>query len=352
MSKHILYLIHGMGVHQEENWANGVIAKLKELSEHYSYFDENKLEDEVKFVQITYDNIISSEVLNEWQADAEKISDFAKENGLEDDDALNWLKSAGETEKNFLWSHVADVIIYRFFPIYRERIRISVIGQIKNEVNRQINEFRKAHCSVLAHSLGTAVAHDSLHYLGTQRWGGTTNVFDPTHWRFQSIFMIANTSRLLQTEPKAYNSIVKPGPNLDGQSYCYKYLNFRHELDPVPFPRMFDPVGWGSAFQSILVRHYRDWDIHGFKHYLDNPRIHIPILRALTGPWAVSDQEDVEAVDCYMQFGGKLENVQRASDFTSDLENTKCELGEEPSISDLIKAMINFYQLIKRYKSS
>jgi hypothetical protein len=164
--------------------------------------------------------------------------------------------------------------------------------------------------------------------------------------------MIANTSRLLQTEPKAYNSIVKPGPNLDSQSYCYNYLNFLHELDPVPFPRMFDPVGWGSAFQSILVRHYRDWEIHGFEHYLDNPRIHIPILRVLTSPWAVNSHEEVVAVDCYKQFGGKLENVQGARDFMSDLENTKRELAEEPSISDLIKGMINFYQLISRYKNS
>jgi hypothetical protein len=350
MSKHVLFLVHGMGVHKKGSWANSVIKKLKDSSKKYSYFRESKLEDEVKFVPISYDNIISSEVLKKWQEDASKISDFAKENGLEDNDALNWLKNAGKTEKNFLWSHVADVIIYRFFRIYRVRIQMAVVKQIADEVDRQIREFRKARCSVLAHSLGTAVVHDSLHYLGTEKWGGSTNIIYPTHWRFQSIFMIANTSRLLQTEPKAYNSIVKPGPNLDSGSYFCKYFNFRHELDPVPFPRMFDPVGWGSAYQSFVVRHYWNWDIHGFEHYLDNPRVHIPILRAITSEWAVSDQEEVAAVENYSQFGGKLKVVQKAKAFMTGLEVPKHELGEEPSISELIKGFVKFYQLVDKYK--
>ncbi len=350
MSKNVLFLVHGMGVHQEKKWADSVIEKLKDSSKKYSYFKESKLEDKVKFVPIVYDNIISSNVLNKWQEDANAISDFAKENGLEDNDALNWLKNAGDTEKNFLWSHVADVIIYRFFPIYRERIRIDVVRQIAEEIDRQISESGEARCSVLAHSLGTAVVHDSLHYLGTKEWGGSTNVFGPTHWRFKSIFMIANTSRLLQTEPKAYNSIVKPGPNLDGGSYSFKYLNFRHELDPVPFPRMFDPVGWGSDYQPIVVQHCWNWDIHGFEHYLDNPRVHIPILRALIGPLAVTDQEEVEVVHNYKRFGGKLEFMQNVRDFIKDLEVPKDELGEEPSPSELIKGFIKFYQIVNEYK--
>lgn len=349
MSKHVLFLVHGMGVHKKGNWADSVIEKLKESSKKYSYFNKYKLEDEVEFLQISYDNIISSDVLNKWKEGATAISDFAKENGLEDNDALNWLKNAEKKEKKFLWSHVADVIIYRFFRIYRVRIQMSVIKQIADEIDRKIRESGEARCSVLAHSLGTAVVHDSLHYLGTQKWGGTTNVFDPTHWRFQSIFMIANTSRLLQTEPKAYNSIVKPGPNLDSGSYFYKYFNFRHELDPVPFPRMFDPVGWGSAYQSFVVRHFWNWDIHGFEHYLDNPRVHIPILRALVTPWAVSEQEEVAAVENYSQFGGKLKVVQKAKSFITELEVPKRELGEEPSISELIKGFIKFYQLVDKH---
>lgn len=72
--------------------------------------------------------------------------------------------------------------------------------------------------------------------------------------------MVANTSRLLQTEDqemkKAYESTVRPGPVEDPHSYCATYWNFRHEADPVPFPGMFEPEGWKN-YTSIVVCHYR-----------------------------------------------------------------------------------------------
>lgn len=349
MSKHVLFLVHGMGVHEENIWANEVIEKFKILSKEYAYFRKNKLEDVVKFVPITYDNVIS-EVLTKWQEDSHRIRDFAKENGLDDKDLLSWLQKAGDTERNFLWSSVADVIIYRFFRVYRKRIRIDVIEELSDEINRQFDEFDEARCSVLAHSLGTVVTHDCLHQLGVVKWGGVTNVFGPTHWRFKSIFMIANTSRLLQTEHKAYHSIVRPGPNSDSNSYCFRYLNFRHELDPVPYPWMFDPIGWGKFYKSIIVQHYRDFGIHGLEHYLDNPRVHIPILRAITYGGAITKPEADEAVDNYKQFGGQFEAIQKMQDFLNELEILKNELGQEPTHVNLIKDLVKFYQLIKKYK--
>ncbi len=347
MNKHILFLIHGMGVHKK-NWADTVINKLKELSKDYTYFNENKLTDLVKFVPIDYDHVIR-DVLNKWQEDSRGIRDFAKENGLDDKNLLSWLKRAGDTERNFLWSSVADVIIYRFFRVYSNRIRIDVIKELSDEINSEINEFGDARCSVLAHSLGTAVVHDCLHHLGAENWGDTQNVFGPTHWRFQSIFMIANTSRLLQTEPKAYDSIVRPGPNLDSNSYCFRYLNFRHELDPVPYPRMFDPIGWSSAYQSIIVQHYRDLGIHGLEHYLDNPRVHIIILRAVTSRWAITEQEAIKAVDNYRQFGEKFEAVEKIRDFLNELAMLKNELGQDLMPVDFIKGFIKFYQVINKH---
>ena len=104
--------------------------------------------------------------------------------------------------------------------------------------------------------------------------------------------MVANTSRLLQTRnaemKPAYDSIVKPGPLEDPKSYCFAYWNFRHEADPVPFPRRFEPIGW-TNYQNEMVRHCYEYNVHNLSHYLLHPRVHIPILNKVVAHLAVSD---------------------------------------------------------------
>lgn len=350
MPKHLLFLIHGIGVH-ETDWAesvDGPVDTLKKVSARYAYFQSKPIEEKVEFVPIHYDEIFQ-ESASRFQRDAGEIDAFDPTGGLKQ--GLSWMASAGEKEKNFLWSHVADIGMYRFIPVYRQRVRSHVIAALAARIEKAYESDGSATCSVLAHSMGTAVVHDSLHLLGTVRWGNRASPFHPAHWRFNHLFMVANTSRLLQTDDRemkrAYESIVRPGPIEDPGSYLATYWNVRHEADPVPFPRMFEPVGWQN-YTPLLIRHYYDKNIHGLSHYLLHPRVHIPILRKLVQPKAVTPDEEIAAVDPnrFPQFGGGLAFIQKAKEMAVRLEEIKNSLGDDPEPSNWLRSLVQFYNVM------
>ncbi len=341
--KHTLFLVHGIGVHEPNVWAKEVIDKLEKVSKRYEYFRKNPLNDQIEFVPINYDNIIN-EILEEWKQ-AEDIVEFATKHELKDEKVLNFLKSLTDEDKKFLWTHLADVIIYRFFSTYQNLIRISVIKQFATKIDELIDQNGQAICSVIAHSLGTAVSHDCIHILGTEGWENTDNVFSPEHWKFQSVFMIANTSKLLESDIDPYKSIVKPGKIGDKNSYLFKYLDFWHELDPVPNIKKFDPP-W--KFDSIGVNHYREYNIHSFMHYLDNPKVHIPILRSITNIWSISKEEEKEAIENYPQFGGDLEFGQ---DVKESIEMLKQLLQGNKSSENWLEMILKFIQIVNKFEN-
>jgi len=350
MPKHRLFLIHGIGAHGA-NWAEqlgGPIETLKNVSQQYAFFQQTPLEDKVEFIPIHYDSIFQ-DATNRWQHEA----NFLQQNdptGIAGD-LVGWMANAGALESNFWWTNVCDLVLYRLSPNYRQLVRSHVIDAIASRILDLMQTEHAATCSVLAHSMGTAVAHDSIHLLGTVKWGGAANPLGPRQWRFNHVFMVANTSRLLQTADqemkRAYESIVRPGPNADPDSYCARYWNIRHEADPVPFPRAFEPQAWGTRFANIVVRHYRDFSIHNLSHYLLNPRVHIPILRSLVATRAVTPEEEIVAVneDHFPQFGGPFEKVQRLKTLGPQLEAIKAELAGDPSPSQLAKSLVRFWKL-------
>lgn len=348
MARHICFLVHGVGTH-EPLWSEAVagpVETLKAASRQYDYFRERDLEDKVEFVPLHYDDVFSDAVAR-WQADAAAVQSLGLPGPAES--LLAWLPAADPEARSFWWTHVADVALYRLARVYRQQVRSRVLEQIAARVEAEPGPPR---CSVLAHSLGTAVAHDCLHLLGTVRWGGHANALSPRHWRFENLFMVANTSRLLQTDDdqmkKVYESIVRPGGVEDPSSYCGAYWNFRHEADPIPFPRLFEPAGW-KGYAGVAVRHFYDANIHGLSHYLRHPRVHIPILRRLVHSRAVTPEEEIRAVnpDAFPQFGGRFAAVEKAKALAARLEELKAELGEDPDLSDLLRLLVEFFRRVK-----
>jgi len=351
MGKHLLFFIHGIGIH-EPSWGeelNGPIETLKKVSQQYAYFQQAGQDRfaNVECISVHYDEVFR-DTIAKWQSDASSITAFDPTGVFKD--GLGWLATA--SDKDFWWSHLADLAMYRCFPLYRQAVRISVIKQLADAIERAYKADESAYCSVVAHSMGTAVAHDCLHLLGTTHWadGPYANVLAPSHWRFQNIFMVANTSRLLQTQDAemkpAYDSIVKPGPLEDPKSYCFAYWNFRHEADPVPFPRRFEPIGW-TNYENDVVRHFYEYNVHDLSHYLLHPRVHIPILNKVVAHLAVSDQEKIKAVDAFPQFGGDVAFIQKAKDMAAQLHTLTGEMADDLSSLDWIKKLLKFHQIME-----
>ena len=351
MAKHVLVFAHGMGLHGDD-WVsgdNGAVETLKSVAKRYAFFQKKPLDNYVQFEPISYDAIFQN-IVGQWQNDAAAVAALP---GNTLGSATSWLTGAAETEKNFWWTHVADVALYRCFPTYRQMVRAHVMNDIATKIAPAVSA--GTNVSILAHSLGTAVVHDTLHIMGSKTTlNGNQNALRATNFRFNNIFMVANVSRLLQSQDgdtaPVYKSVVRPGVNADPASYCQRFLNFRHEADPFAFPRMFDPVDFpADRFRNVLVRHYWKANIHDVSHYLLNPRVHIPILRALTKEGAVTLEEEKFAVnpDNFPQIGGNFSFVQKVMNLASRLNDLQLKLGEDPANGVMTEAFTQYASAVQ-----
>jgi hypothetical protein len=316
MSKQLVFLLHGMGTHDNTWHENG----LKVLQGAWSEFDQLKdlgMQELIEFHPIVYDDVFET-----WRQ--RMSADFAAfkgalfaggaagGGGLADADhgkatALNkkidqiegWI---GGGEPDFVWSHAMDVILYRFFTTIRMAVDTSVISQILD----RLSQGNYSQWSIVGYSLGTSVLHNSLNTLYTAALGGQASL-DPRMLRPKLVAMVANVSRVLERDgARVQSSVVRPGSPNSG-CVCRYYLNIRHTLDPFTIPRAFDYAPWPDpvTFNTKRYQHIRPshikftkddlMDVHNFDHYLENPRVHVPFFRALMADSMISDEEFLQA---------------------------------------------------------
>ena len=283
MSK-ILFVMHGMGVHGAD-WSQPVLAKLDDVAARYAEFQGGSpaLSARFKLVPITYDNVFQG-LLQQWDNSATALKTFITQNGIAVDTLTDWLQGASQTEGNFFWSHVVDVLLYRFFDITKSEVRTRVLSQLVDKLTEEMTGGNIVEASVLTHSLGTSVAHDCLAHLGANPIDGN-EAFMAKNFRFNNFFMVANVGRVLETHPPVYQSCVEPMSADPNKAYCDRYYNFRHQFDPFPAVRAFKPQNWGGDYRPTEnLKHFHEFNVHGYLHYLDHPAVHVPIIRGLLGP--------------------------------------------------------------------
>src|SRR6185295_15808904 len=118
-------------------------------------------------VPISYDGVFT-QYLEKWAESSAELEAFATLHGVALPQFFKWLSLASKTEKNFFWSHVVDVLLYRLFQIVTAEVRLRIRLDIAKELTAQMDGGNVVDASVLAHSLGASVAHDSLALLATQ----------------------------------------------------------------------------------------------------------------------------------------------------------------------------------------
>lgn len=323
-----LFLVHGMGKH-EAGWHQPVEALLREIYGRYRVARFVSFDERFEVVPIGYDDIFR-DLLARWQQDAAAIGPLAEGVGAgQVENLVGWLR--GVDPDQFVWSHAADVLLYRLFFDVRQTVRTAVARQIADAiVDLKANET----WSVIAHSLGTAVVHDALDMLwtGTLPGGGGTG-FSAAQNKAQLVMMVSNVSRVLETSPDVYESTVRPGDAFDAGAGCFHFLNARHRYDPFALPRRFDPLAWPrpdsialGRYLPVEVDHIHQSNVHSLEHYLANPRVHVPMLRCLTFERAVSQDEEEAALAAFPPFGTLGEDT--AFDLKGKLEDLL------PAVSD------------------
>jgi hypothetical protein len=306
--------------------------------------------DQVLVVPAGYDDVFRGRV-KAFQKDTQAIVEFAKANAIALPssiiDVLEWFKTAGDEEKNFFWTHVVDVIMYRFFTLVAKPVRIAVMEAVAKVLER-----KNVDVSIMAHSLGTSVTHDAMSLLATIENDPRYAVLQPPGVRFVNAFMMANVSRELERhldgDFDVYQSPWAP-PSVRGSgAYPFTFYNFRHMMDPFPMPRRFTPP-WAAAsdfvsFDRLLP--ISQFNVHDWSHYLDNPEVHVTVINALWGWDVITPEVSKPVIETY-----KVAPVPLCKPgmelWMAAHARIAAQLEGDPSIAQLIKAGAQFFAAVK-----
>jgi hypothetical protein len=305
MAKHALVFVHGMGEYSGA-WHTPAWAVLRTAFSEYESFRGKILDDFVTPIPTIYSDLFA-ELRKQWKDDASAIkvtlgnqidSDDKAERARVEKEVDNIADKIGAGSDTFVWTHAMDVVLYRFFKLIRQAVNVSLAKQIVDKATgMDFNSW-----SVMAHSLGTAVAHNTLHSLYNTPLISGQSPLQTVETRPKMLAMVANVSRVLQLPGlKVYESKVCPGSALVGR-VCQTYLNIRHQWDPFTIPQPFKPdPGWPDAatFNSTQYQHIQPshlllqkyMEVHDLDHYLKNPRVHVPIFRSIFGEGIIPQSE-------------------------------------------------------------
>lgn len=377
MPRNVIFLVHGMGRHPE-GWAgaeDGPVAALVEAANAYPGFtDDDPLGNAVEFVEIAYDDLFDR-VVAQWQSLATDLGQVAAF-GPAELQAVTEAIAGLDPADSWFASHAMDVVLYRGFAAVRRIVQLRVALQIMRTIAELGTAGRRY--GVIAHSLGTTVAHDALHRLTQAKWfqpaqrellsavSSSTpaaldediaryreryhgNPFGVGTLEFSAILMLANTSRLLhdRSVPDPAKSNVRPPlAEPDPQRYiCRRFVSVQHVLDPVGQVEPFRSESeWPAAAARGLTRdvwglnHVHDLNVHGFCHYLSHPLVHREILVRLAperfdgASYQLAGQRLAPDGD-FPQWGERYRNEDRQDEILAALS----PVGNSSRVRDLVE---------------
>jgi len=288
MSKPKLILVHGMGQHTADSFKQDFITACQDAFRLYPSLANKSVGDFVDPVPVGYNDIFdqhreqmanrASPILDRLQQIPGMGGDLGK--------AAQEITKIESTinDEEFFKTHWLDVIFYRFTTL-GENVRIRVARTIADAISATTSGSAEVH--VLGHSLGTAVVHDTLAklYKANQQLGDVQNLDVGVH-KLGSLHLVANTSRVLESFVKVDRSVVKPGEG----GCTSQYNEYRHKLDPITWPRSFDPTDNGSwiSNDAWAVGRYQliqptaltneHGNTHSLHHYIFNPLVHLELF--------------------------------------------------------------------------
>jgi len=303
MSKHIIFLVHGMGVYSSKNangkwepdaglWHTEQASLIKGHYEEYrKVVDAPAFDDFFEIVPIVYDQVFTN-VLQEWSNRADEMSatgamgslDFVKK-------IMGWMKSDKLLE-DFFFTHFGDVFLYRFFDHFEQSVQSAVQTKIISRLlDRDTGVQHK--WSVIGHSLGTKVVHDSIEALYRD---STVNIGDEIQ-PAQVIALIANVCDVLERPGQDIaDSSIFPSGDTSNNSACRHLISASHKWDFFTNIDPYKPQGgrWTEAANAkrfISLRSFETvdtsvedwWNVHSLKNYIAHPAIHIPLFMKMQG---------------------------------------------------------------------
>ena len=291
-NKHQLFLIHGMGK-QGPGWSIGMQSAIRTAYKNFPALSAADFDDVFEFVPVTYDQHFD-DLRQQWANQAASLIAFltplAQEGELDATSKLI-VKLAGAADSfkkdDFIRTHLLDVFLYRFASLSRHTVRSHVEAQILTRLDN-LDKTSLMRWSVIAHSLGTSVAHDTLHEMFSATAQKSKVALGELTFP-NALVMLANVSRVLESDIDVYTSIVAPGAPAAPRFAVRRYMNACHEWDPFPAPAPFKPASnWPAPevradglFTDVSISDIEELNVHSVEHYLHNPRVHGPMFNVI-----------------------------------------------------------------------
>ena len=365
MAKHIIFLVHGMGDFKDGwsqsasgDYSKSIQALIKAGYMSWPQVSWIDFEQNFEFCEINY-NTKFEQLRKQWKDNTNELNAALKAVGVAGGVIKKFSDlAAAPTKNSFQNTHILDVVLYRLVRQMTGTVRSSVITRILDRLEQQYQEQGRYSWSIIAHSLGTAVVHDSLHamYATERKKDGEklSRLKSITYPR--SVTMLANVSRVLESDYKVYDSMVAPGASTNANSICDLYLNVRHEWDPIPAVRKFDPpdqwptpqVRAKDKYRNVILRSIAavpaDAEkpdarvVHDFEHYLSSPKCHGALACALSGDFNHIAEADILAR--HQSYAAKI-NTAWQNKVIDKLVKKKLQEGEN-DIARVLGAWIDF----------
>ena len=298
---HTLFLVHGIGAHKR-NWAGNIKKQLRKTYADIPSEAGQSLDDFVTIKAINYDRIFEK-ALARMRANNEEVFSAVKTLDLSDTFFGKFSDFAAKLDdKNFFTTHVLDVFFYRYTPM-RGYIQAMLAAEFLDALKP--TQIQNIDWSIICHSMGTSVVHDTLHNMFTTTFedgDGNKIKLDPSNQFVKVYTALANVSRLFELpRARAYKSMVRPRqakPAPQGAGIIQNFINARHRFDPIALVREFNPEDrWYDrhatpGFRDVELTAVYESNVHNFEHYLANPKVYYPLLKMLTNSMADFDEFD------------------------------------------------------------
>lgn len=308
MARHLIFLVHGMGVYSKQGangkwepdkslWHDEQEALLKKHYQDYRShinipgFDMPEFDDAFEIVPIVYDQVFTR-VLQEWANRADEMLATGVINSLDFvKKIMGWMRS-DKLMTEFFFTHFGDVFLYRYFDHFEQSVQANVQAGIVSKLIDQ-NSGVQRKWSVIGHSLGTKIVHDSIEALYHD---STINIGDEIQ-PAQVIALIANVCDVLERpDQNVVDSSIYPSGDATNNSACRHLICSSHKWDFFTNIDPYKPKGgrWATATNARRFINLRNietvdlsaenwWNVHSFKNYIAHPGIHIPLFMKMQG---------------------------------------------------------------------
>ena len=251
---HHVYFVHGIGKH-DADWVDtekdNNTTLHQQLEDSWKRYNANghlgDFDKELDLVPVHYDHIFSM-LYQQWADEVGKLkTHLAAFSGLTDklEPLIKIAESPanGVAEDNFFYTHILDVLWYWGNTLVQDKIIADVADQIISDVAKHYGKAGHTF-SIVAHSLGTSVAHKVIQALWTQpeyanRIDNASSLSQVL--KFRVLMQVSNTSFVLSANrDQHYQTQVKPSA-IGNRGVCRTMINVSNRYDLISETVPFTP---------------------------------------------------------------------------------------------------------------